>query len=94
MSSPNTADATLTLTNKVGLHARPASLFVQTAARFAARVVVTCEGRTAEAKSILQVLQLGAGSGARLTLHAEGDDAAEAVAALTALVESKFGEAE
>lgn len=91
----STADTTVTLINKVGLHARPASLFVQTAARFTSQIrVSTNGGRTAEAKSILQVLQLGAAHGTRLVIHAEGDDAAEAVAALAELIQSKFGEAE
>ncbi|HEV2237590.1 MAG TPA: HPr family phosphocarrier protein [Ktedonobacterales bacterium] len=85
-------ETTLTLTNRVGLHARPASLWVQTAARFRAQITTTCKGRTANARRILEVLQLGAGAGAVLTVRAEGDDAEEAVAALAALVESRFGE--
>ena len=83
---------TMTLTNSVGLHARPASLWVQTAARFRSRITVSCAGRVANARSILEVLQLGAGSGAVLTVNAEGDDAEAALAALAALVESRFGE--
>lgn len=89
-----TVEKVLTLVNKVGLHARPASLFVQTAARFKAVIQVECNGRRAEAKRILQVLQLGAEYGSELHVRAEGDDAAEAVAALSELVESRFGEAE
>jgi phosphocarrier protein HPr len=85
-------EITLTLTNRVGLHARPASLWVQTAARFRSRITVSCAGRTANARSILEVLQLGAASGAVLTVSAEGDDAEAALAALAALVESRFGE--
>ncbi len=85
-------ERTLILMNKVGLHARPASLWVQTAARFKSRITVTYNGRTADAKRILEVLQLGAGYGAVLTVVAEGEDAAEAIAALTALVDSRFGE--
>jgi phosphocarrier protein HPr len=85
-------ELTMTLINKVGLHARPASMWVQTAARFRSQITVTYDGRTANAKRILEVLQLGAGAGAALTVRAEGDDAEEAVAALAALVESRFGE--
>ena len=85
-------ERTLILMNKVGLHARPASLWVQTAARFKSRITVTYNGRTADAKRILEVLQLGAGYGAVLTVVAEGEDAAEAIAALTALVDSRFSE--
>lgn len=89
-----TAESTVTLTNRVGLHARPASLFVQTAARFTSRITVTCNGKAADARRILEVLQLGAESGAVLRVHAEGDDAPEAIDALEALVANRFGEAE
>ncbi|MGZ3584077.1 MAG: HPr family phosphocarrier protein [Ktedonobacterales bacterium] len=89
-----TIEKVLVLVNKVGLHARPASLFVQTAARFKSVIQVECNGRRADAKRILQVLQLGAEYGAELHVYAEGDDATEAVAALGELVGSRFGEAE
>ncbi|HEX8035848.1 MAG TPA: HPr family phosphocarrier protein [Ktedonobacterales bacterium] len=84
----------MTLTNRVGLHARPASLFVQTAARFKSRITVTANGKAADARRILEVLQLGAESGAVLQVRAEGGDAAEAIDALETLVASRFGEAE
>lgn len=89
-----TAEETVTIVNKVGLHARPAGLFVQTAARFASSIQVRCDGRVADAKRILQVLLLGAERGAALHIAAEGPDAAEAVAALRELVASRFGEPE
>jgi phosphotransferase system HPr (HPr) family protein len=76
----------------VGLHARPASLFVQTAKRYQSDVRVTCKERPANAKSILSVLGLGAGTGAELIIHADGDDADEALAALQSLIGSNFGE--
>ena len=82
------------LLNKVGLHARPASQFVQTAARFASSVTIEYNARKANAKSILQVLSLGAGGGAEISIHAEGEDAEAAVAALQQLIADKFGEAE
>lgn len=89
-----TAEATFILLNKVGLHARPASKFVQTAARFSSTITVICGSRKANAKSILQVLSLGAGGGAEITLHAEGADAEAALAELKQLIADKFGEAE
>ncbi|MGZ3581462.1 MAG: HPr family phosphocarrier protein [Ktedonobacterales bacterium] len=89
-----TAEKTMTLTNRVGLHARPASLFVQTAARFKSRITVTCNGKAADARRILEVLQLGAESGAVLQVRAEGENAAEAIDALETLVANRFGEAE
>jgi len=82
------------VTHKVGLHARPASVFVQMAAKFASDITVTCEDRNANAKSILTVLTLGAHKGAEITIAAEGDDAEEAVNTLVELVENNFGEAE
>ena len=82
----------ITLRNSVGLHARPASLFVQTAKRYQSEVRVTHKERPANAKSILSVLGLGAGTGAELILHADGDDADEALAALRSLISSNFGE--
>jgi phosphocarrier protein HPr len=89
-----TVEQQFTLINKVGLHARPASLFVQTAAGFKASIHVSCNGRTADAKRILQVLQLGAEHGATLHVVAEGEDAAEAVAALGALIARRFDDPE
>lgn len=85
-------EKTVVITNKVGLHARPATLFVQEAARFQAQIQVQFGEKSANAKSILGVLKLGAGQGASLLLHGEGEDAAEALQALVALVERKFGE--
>ena len=84
----------LTLLNKVGLHARPASQFVQTAARFSSSVTIEYQSKKANAKSILQVLSLGAGGGAEISIHAEGADAEAAVAALQQLIADKFGEAD
>ena len=86
-------ETTLIVHHKVGLHARPAALFVQTAKRFNCDVKVTHGEREANAKSILGVLTLGANQGAVITIRAEGDDAEQSLAALEALVESNFGEA-
>lgn len=89
-----TAERTVTLINKVGLHARPATAFVQTAARFASSITVECNGRTADAKRIVKVLQLGAERGAQLHIVADGPDAEAAVDALRQLVLDRFGEPE
>jgi phosphotransferase system HPr (HPr) family protein len=89
------AQATLTLKNGAGLHARPAAMFVQTAGRYEATVRVsnlTQESSAANAKSILSVLGLGAECGHTILIEAEGPDAADAIAGLRALVESAFGE--
>jgi phosphotransferase system HPr (HPr) family protein len=86
-------EKTVVITNEIGLHARPATLFVQEAARFQARIQVQFGEKSANAKSILSLLKLGAGQGARLLLRGEGEDAAEALQALAELVEGSFGEA-
>lgn len=81
------------VTHKVGLHARPASVFVQTAGKFKSDITVSCEDRNANAKSILTVLTLGAHQGAEIMIKADGEDAQDAVDTLVELVESNFGEA-
>jgi phosphotransferase system HPr (HPr) family protein len=70
----------------IALHARPAGQFVKTANRYQAQITIEVDGRTANAKSILAVLALGAAGGTQLTLSAEGDDAASALDALAACV--------
>ncbi len=84
----------ITIHNKVGLHARPAALFVKTAKSFKSKIIVGKDDRVADAKSILNVLTLGAGQGANVTLRAEGEDEADAIEALRNLIESNFGEPE
>ena len=83
-------EITLTVHHEAGLHARPASLFIQTAAQFESDIKVSYGGREVNAKSILSVLTLGANQGAVVTIRAEGGDADAALVALQALVESNF----
>jgi len=83
----------LTITNKVGLHARPAALFVQTAARFKdTKIEVVKDGTVRDAKSMLGVLTLGVSQGTTIMVRAEGPQADEAIAALSDLVDRDFGE--
>lgn len=70
------------ITDAIGLHARPAAEFVRVASTFSADVQVALGDRTADAKSLLGVLQLQAGSGATIVVTAEGEDADAALAAL------------
>ena len=79
-------EATALVPDGVGLHARPAALFVLKAAGFAAAIRVTCGDRTADGKSILGVLQLGAAAGSMVTIQAEGGDAEEAAEQLAAFI--------
>jgi multiphosphoryl transfer protein len=85
-------EAQLTLTNPTGLHARPASLFVQTAGRFRAHIEATGRGRQTEATSIIGVLSLGARNGDTITLRASGEEAEAALKALSELVRANFYE--
>ena len=78
--------------HKVGLHARPAALFVQAAKKFKSNILVRKGDREANAKSILSILTLGANQGAVITIKATGEDEEMAVQALKALVENNFGE--
>ena len=82
----------LTLNNPTGLHARPASLFVQTAARFAARIELSGHGRQTDAASIMGVLSLNLRQGDTLTLRASGTEAEAALKALEELVQANFYE--
>lgn len=81
-----------TIVNQRGLHARAAAKFVRTAATFVARVEVTRDDQTVAGTSILGLMLLGAGIGTMLTLRADGDDAAAALAALGDLIERGFDE--
>ena len=81
----------LIIQHPVGLHARPATIFVQKAKQYTSDIWVTFNGKEANAKSILRVLTLGAGNGAKINIRAEGEDAQEALAGLKELVESNFG---
>ena len=87
-------EITLVVRNKVGLHARPAALFVQTAKQFDCDVKVTHGEREGNAKSILSVLALGVDQGAEIIIHTEGEGADACLAALEALIEDNFGEKE
>ena len=80
--------------NKVGLHARPAALFVKAAMAHQSKITVTKGEKSGNAKSILGLLALGVQQGNEITISAEGSDEAEALAALQKLVESDFGEAQ
>jgi len=90
------AEATVEIRNPSGLHARPAATFVKAAARFTAEISVTNltrnADRSANAKSILAVLGIGAARGHLIRVSAEGADADEAIRSLAALVRSGLGE--
>lgn len=84
--------AQLTLANRSGLHALPAAHLVRLVSRFGARLTISCNGRTADAKNILEVIALGAECGTVIAVAAEGGDAGQALAAIRSLVASRFHE--
>ena len=83
---------TLSIANKRGLHARAAAKFVRTAGQFDANVRVSFKGQEVSGLSIMGLMMLAAGIGSSIELSCSGRQAVEAMAALAALVESKFGE--
>lgn len=92
--SETKATRTVVVTNPQGLHARPADMFVKLATRFAAKVEIVKDRERVDGKSILALLTLAAAEGTKLSIEAEGPDAAEALDALVALVEHDFAENE
>lgn len=86
------AEITLQIQNELGLHARAGTKFVQTASKFPCEITVTKGNNEVNGKSILSLLTLMAPKGTTLTIRARGDRAAEAIAALAALINDKFGE--
>lgn len=78
--------------NQLGVHARAAAKFVHLAGRFDSRIRVARDGREMDGKSILGILLLAASRGTTIIISADGSDETEAVEALTALVDSGFGE--
>jgi phosphocarrier protein len=85
-------ERSIEICNRLGLHARAAAKFVTLAATFSADVRIRARGREVSGKSIMGVLMLAAAQGTEVTLLAEGDDAAEALAALCRLIADRFEE--
>ena len=82
----------LIISNKLGIHARPAALFVKTANRFACEIFVEKDGEKINGKSIMGLMMLAAGPGSKLTIHANGADASKALAEIEGLIKRKFDE--
>jgi phosphocarrier protein len=82
----------LTISNKLGLHARASAKLTKLAASFASEIFLSRNDRRVNAKSIMGVMMLAAGLGAEVGLEAEGPDEDAAAAAIKALVDDKFGE--
>lgn len=82
----------LTVVNKLGMHARPAGIFVREAVRFKSSVAVIKDGLEINGKSIMGLLMLAAECGSKLTIKADGPDERDAVEALSKLFQDRFGE--
>ena len=83
---------TIVVQNQVGLHARPATFFIQKSNEFKSSIWIEKEERKVNAKSLLGVLSLGITKGTQIDIIADGVDEEEAVAALEALIESNFND--
>jgi len=83
-----TLEREFTVTSELGLHARPAGMFVQLAGRFSAEITVCGDGEWVSGRSVLSLLSLAASRGTRLKIRACGSDAAEAIDALGGLLEN------
>jgi phosphocarrier protein len=85
---------TITISNKLGLHARASAKLTQAASKFESGVWISRNGRRVNAKSIMGVMMLAAGLGSTIELETDGPDEAAAIDAIEALFRDKFGEGE
>ena len=84
----------LQIVNKLGLHARAAAKFATLARNFSSEIQIEKEQRIVNGKSIMGIMMLAAGQGTMLKIHADGDDAKQALSELKQLIEDRFGETE
>ena len=92
MNASSKRSATIRIANKKGLHARASAKVVEAAARFQSEIMVTKDGQSVNARSIMGLMMLAASLGSEVEISAEGLDCDEAMAAILALAEAKFGE--
>jgi phosphocarrier protein len=92
LDDPSIMTKEFLVSNKLGIHARPAALFVKTANRFACDIFVEKDGEKVNGKSIMGLMMLAAGPGSKLIIHATGPDAPKALAEIESLIKRKFDE--
>lgn len=85
-------EKTVKVVNEIGLHARPASLFIQEAIRFSSEIEVIKDDKKYNGKSIMGILSMSAAKGQSITIRATGEDEEQAVNSLVDLVENKLSE--
>jgi phosphocarrier protein HPr len=89
---PQKIEKELTIVNRLGLHARPAAMFVRIATRYRCEVWVSKEGEEVNGKSIMGLMMLAAGQGSKLKIRCDGPDADRAMAELEELINARFHE--
>lgn len=94
MNDQSILSKTVTIMNKLGLHARAAAKFVACASHFGASIEVSRGAKTVNGKSIMGVMMLAASQGTDLKISADGEDANSALSALESLISDRFGEEE
>ncbi len=85
---------TVTIINKLGLHARAAALFASTAGRYSSQIKVGLNGKMVDAKSVMSLMLLAANQGTVIALEVEGRDQQEAMQAIVDLIDNRFNEEE
>ena len=88
----NVAKKEIKILNELGLHARPAAMFVKLANEFVSDITVEKGSEIVNGKSIMGIMMLAAGKGSKIKVTAEGPDAEKVVAEIEKLIQSKFGE--
>jgi phosphotransferase system HPr (HPr) family protein len=92
VSDVNPAEATLEIKNRLGLHLRAASALADTVKQFSSTVTLVLGGQEVNARSVTQLIMLGAGQGTKLKVRVEGPDAPAAMTAIKSLFDQRFGE--
>ncbi|SBS30000.1 Phosphocarrier protein HPr [Marinomonas spartinae] len=87
-------EESVTIINKLGLHARAAGKLVETTSRFSCDVTIEKDGRNVDGKSIMAMMMLAAGKGTDITIKTNGEDEEDAIKAIIALINERFGEDE
>src|SRR5947207_6990646 len=82
----------ISIVNRLGLHARPAAMFVRIATRYRSEIWVANEGEEVNGKSIMALMMLAAGQGSKLRIRCEGPDADQAIEELEQLINARFNE--
>ncbi|MCZ2723031.1 HPr family phosphocarrier protein [Marinomonas sp. 15G1-11] len=87
-------EQSITIINKLGLHARAAGKLVETTSKFSCDITIEKDGRNVDGKSIMAMMMLAAGKGTEITVKANGEDEGSALSAIIELINNRFGEDE